>query len=134
VRRIPISIASAFAVVAITASSAFAAEGDTDPPSRLEDLRSRLTAVERSLDDANERIDLVASQRDAALEGQDAAERQADAAHAEAIAWRMTTYLAIGLLLVMGMVALVRRRTSIRIKIPDTAEELLHPSGRGRER
>jgi hypothetical protein len=134
VRRIPISITFAIAVVAITASSAFAADGETDPRARLADLRARLTAVERSLDDANERIDLVASQRDTALAQGEAAEEAAATARTQVFAWRITTYLAIGLLLAMGMVALVRRRTSIRIKIPDTAEELLHPSGRGRDR
>lgn len=86
------------------------------------------------LEEARHRLE---SQRDAALAQRERATAAADDARADARDWRLATYAAFALLLAAGMVAMVRRRGTIRIRIPDSPDELLEdaqdrPRGPGR--
>lgn len=100
---------------------------------KLQRLERELRQATASLEELQERADRLSSQRDAAIAEREAlraaaAERASDATGP----WRIATAVAVGLLLVTWLAVWSRRRHTVRIRVPDTVEELLEHSPRDR--
>jgi hypothetical protein len=81
-------------------------------------LRTELAAVQASLDHVTGQRDVALDQRERGLAATTRAREDADG-------WRLTAYILAAALLFTLAVVQVRRRHSVRIRIPDTADELL---------
>ncbi len=121
-RTIRTMLVVSFVAAAVAAATpAGAAPGD----SKVGDLRDRLAAAERSLADAHGQIDLITSQRDVALQGRNEARAQIDDAFGQARAWRYTAYVVLGIAVLAWSIGAARRRNTIRVRLPDTVDDLL---------
>jgi hypothetical protein len=87
-------------------------------------LRRELADLEGSLADALARAERATSQRDVALDGREKAGAQVEATDRESRNWRVAAYLLALTLTLTWVVAAVRRRGVVRIRIPDTVESL----------
>lgn len=100
---------------------------------RLErELRRELRQATAALEQLQERTDLLSSERDAALAQRNAARLAAQGTGDGEAPWRTATAVAAGLLLITWLAVWGRRRHSVRIRVPDTVEELLEHAPRGR--
>ena len=91
---------------------------------QLEEAIAARDAARASLEAARASNDRLTSQRDVALDGREAAEAEVRATELEARNWRVAAYLLALITAVTWIVAAVRRRDTVRIRIPDTIEEI----------
>jgi hypothetical protein len=122
------------ALIIVSVSLAFGVVGSpaaADAPA--DDLRTRLREVRAELRTTLDALARVGSQRDVATVERTEAEADAAAARADARAWRIATYAVLGLMAGIGLAAMVRRRSTVRIRIPDTPDELLEESWNPRD-
>jgi hypothetical protein len=91
---------------------------------RVAKLRRELTDLEGSLAEALARAERATSQRDVALDGREIAVAQVEATDRESRNWRVAAYLLALAMTLTWVVAAVRRRGVVRIRIPDTVESL----------
>ncbi|HYJ60346.1 MAG TPA: hypothetical protein VE032_02650 [Actinomycetota bacterium] len=91
---------------------------------QLEEAIAARDAARASLDAARASNDRLTSQRDVALDGREAAEAEVRATDLEARNWRVAAYLLALITAVTWIVAAVRRHDTVRIRIPDTIEEI----------
>jgi hypothetical protein len=112
--------AVAVAAALFLAPAASAAQGESP--------RDRLLRAREQLADARESLTRTTSQRDEALAQRDEALAAAARARGDAADWRRTTYLLVGLILVALGWASIRRRHTVRVRIPDSLEGWDEPS------
>jgi hypothetical protein len=91
---------------------------------RIDALEAELASVETALATERDRAERATSQRDVALDGREAAEAEANQTDRESRNWRVAAYLLALAMAITWTVAAVRRRGVVRIRIPDTIEEL----------
>lgn len=101
---------------------------------QLEAARGSLEVVTAELDAAQARLDLTASQRDVALQEALDARAQSAEARDETASWRLATYLILIAVAAGSCLLLIRRRRYVRVRIPDSPQELTEPTSRPRER
>jgi hypothetical protein len=123
------------ALIVVTICFAFGVVGSpvaaAEPPA--DELRTRLREVRAELRTTLDALARIGSQRDVATVERTEAEADAAAARAGARAWRIATYAVLGLMAGIGLAAMVRRRSTVRIRIPDTPDELLEESWNPRD-
>ncbi len=98
-----------------------AEEVDGERLEAAREARDEALVTLAAIEAANDRL---TAQRDAALHGREAAEADVRATDRESRNWRIAAYLLALLVAVTWIVAWVRRRDTIRIKVPDTIEEI----------
>jgi hypothetical protein len=115
-------------VVLAVAPGASARAGD-DRIARLEAelARSRMMAAQAS--ELGSERDLARSQRDVALQQRAEALAAVAQADRDARGWRIIGSLAVGAWLLFALAWWGRRHRTVRIRIPDTLEELLEQTG-----
>jgi hypothetical protein len=97
---------------------------------RLAETRAELDAARQTLAATQAASDRLVAQRDAALKAREAAVVDASAT---ARTWKVVAGVLAFLMLVTWVAVWVRRRNRLRIKVPDTIEELVsadHPADR----
>lgn len=95
-----------------------------DPGERLRRTRAELREVRASNEFLEQANDRLADQRDVALDGRDRAEAGVRALEIESRNWRYAAYALALITAATWLIAVSRRRDTVRIKIPDTIEEL----------
>jgi len=91
---------------------------------RLDEVLAARDAARVSLDSLRASNQRLTSQRDVALDRRDTAEAEVRSLDREARNWRYAAYVLALVTAVTWTVAAVRRRDTVRIRIPDTIEEL----------
>jgi hypothetical protein len=114
-------------IIAIMATATLVATAplaSADPGERLRRTRAELREVRASNEFLEQANDRLADQRDVALDGRDRAEAGVRALEIESRNWRYAAYALALITAATWLIAVSRRRDTVRIKIPDTIEEL----------